>query len=177
MDRPPEVFFHEEQQFDRGWTMLILVSSLAPLAIIGAGLFMQLVLNRPFGDRPAPDGLLIALFLAILALNVVLCWMFLAARLTTEVRPDGLFIRFQPFHRHERRIDGIRSWKARDYRPIREYGGWGIRWTWRGDRAFNVGGSRGVELVLEEGGRLMIGSKRADELAAALDRAFGTSGT
>ncbi len=35
---------------------------------------------------------------------------------------------------------------ARKYRPIREYGGWGIRYGWNG-RAYSTSGNEGVQLV------------------------------
>ncbi|MBW8868301.1 MAG: hypothetical protein JF610_13410, partial [Acidobacteria bacterium] len=46
---------------------------------------------------------------------------------------------------------------------------WGLRFGRRG-RAYSISGNRGVELTLADGRRVMIGSQRADELAAALAR-------
>jgi hypothetical protein len=49
------------------------------------------------------------------------------------------------------------------FRPIMEYGGWGIR---RGANgwAYNVSGNRGVRLVFRDGSTFLIGSQRAEEL-------------
>ena len=49
-------------------------------------------------------------------------------------------------------------------------GGWGFRWGSSG-RAYNLRGNRGVQLTLADGGRLLLGSQRADELAAAIEEA------
>jgi hypothetical protein len=57
---------------------------------------------------------------------------------------------------------------ARKYRPILEYGGWGIRCGWKGGRAYNVSGNEGVQLVFKNGKRLLIGSKEAYGLEAAI---------
>ncbi|MDA0207364.1 MAG: hypothetical protein O2795_18715 [Acidobacteria bacterium] len=57
--------------------------------------------------------------------------------------------------------------EAQSYRPIRDYGGWGVRGI-APVIAFNVSGNRGVLLSLSNGQYLMIGSQRADQLAAAL---------
>ena len=57
--------------------------------------------------------------------------------------------------------------RARTYSPLREYGGWGLR-GWGTSRAYNVSGNRGVELTLQDGSSIMIGSQRADELAQAI---------
>jgi hypothetical protein len=58
------------------------------------------------------------------------------------------------------------------YRPIRDYGGWGIRYG-RGGKAYNVSGNRGVMLELSDGQKLLIGSQRPEELANAINLALG----
>jgi hypothetical protein len=63
----------------------------------------------------------------------------------------------------------------RKYQPIPEYGGWGIRWG-RDGRAFNMKGDEGVQLVLQSGQRLLIGSQRADQLAAVVQKLTGCQG-
>jgi hypothetical protein len=45
--------------------------------------------------------------------------------------------------------------------------GWGAR------KAYNVSGNRGVELTLQDGSTIMIGSQRADELEWAIRSAQG----
>jgi len=96
----------------------------------------------------------------------VLIWI---ARLETEIRPDGLYLRYLPFHRRFRRfaVEDLREYYARTYRPLREYGGWGIRYSWHG-RAYNVSGHQGVQLVLRDGRRVLVGSARPFELETAL---------
>jgi hypothetical protein len=65
-------------------------------------------------------------------------------------------------------------WEARTYRPILEYGGWGIRYSPFGQGcAYNVSGNRGVQLELADGQRILIGSQRAEELARAIGEAKG----
>lgn len=92
-----------------------------------------------------------------------------SANLTTQVRNDGLYVRYFPFHRSWRKIslDNVSSIEAREYSPLREYGGWGIRGAAK-NRAYNVSGNRGVQLVYEDGRRLLIGSQKPDELLAAI---------
>jgi hypothetical protein len=65
-----------------------------------------------------------------------------------------------PYHR-------IVKVEAQRYRPILDYGGWGVRGI-APVKAFNVSGNRGVLLSLSNGQYLMIGSQRSDQLAAAL---------
>ena len=83
---------------------------------------------------------------------------------------NAVRLRFFPLIRRTIPLTEIQSCEARTYRPIREYGGWGIRWGFSG-MAFNVSGDRGVQLVLAGRKRLLIGSQRADELAAIINEA------
>ncbi len=54
--------------------------------------------------------------------------LFLASRtaLVTEVRHDGLFIQYRPFHFRWKRIglEDLKEVYVRTYRPLLEYGGW-----------------------------------------------------
>ena len=63
--------------------------------------------------------------------------------------------------------DQIRSVETRTYRPIKDFGGWGVRWAARGI-VYHARGNRGVRLVLASGERVMIGSQRPDDLARAI---------
>ncbi len=55
------------------------------------------------------------------------------------------------------------------YRPISQYGGWGIRGFGK-NRALNARGNRGVLLTKADGSTLMIGSQKPRELLEALAR-------
>ncbi|MHC4643443.1 MAG: hypothetical protein ACYS32_17515, partial [Planctomycetota bacterium] len=58
----------------------------------------------------------------------------------------------------------------RTYKPILEYGGWGIRCSFTGKgKAYNVSGNKGVQLVFTNGKKLLIGSQQPDDLAAAIE--------
>jgi hypothetical protein len=97
----------------------------------------------------------------------------LSSRLITEVRKDGLYVRFFPFHQtfQHIRFDSIASATTRVYSPIGEYGGWGIRYGLGGvGRAYNAKGDEGVQLVFKDGQKLLIGSQRAEELSFAINR-------
>ena len=66
----------------------------------------------------------------------------------------------------------MKQYEVRTYRPIREYGGYGIRYSSKG-KAYNVSGDRGVQIELLNGERLLIGSQRADELWRAIQANVG----
>lgn len=152
---PPEpVLFREEQRFRQTWVWVLIAVSSVPPAVVA--LLLLTVWDEPVGG------------LVVLALVVGVPFFFSRLTLTTEVRPDGLHLRFPPLVRHRHlRPEEISEATARTYRPLAEYGGWGIRWG-RAGTAYNVSGDRGAQLVLADGKRLLVGSQRADELAAAI---------
>lgn len=172
-----QMVFREEQRFRQVFFRgIIILMILLFIVLFGYGIISQLVIGRPWGNRPMSDaGLLLAASFALLVLGCVTFLLF-TARLMTEVRSDGLYLKFTPFHRDFRKINWheIRRFGTRVYRPIREYGGWGIRYGCSG-MAYNVSGNRGVQLELVSGKRILIGSQRADELAAAIAEASGRS--
>src|SRR5260370_10385317 len=102
-------------------------------------------------------------------LPVVLVAVLLFLELHVTVQDVGVRIRMLPFANRTIAPAQIARWEARTYRPIREYGGWGVRFGPRG-RAYNVSGNRGVEITLANGKRVLIGSQRSDDLAAAIAR-------
>lgn len=166
-----EVYFHEVQRFGQWWVWLI---------VLGIAAFQwwvcweQLIMGRPFGDNPMPNGLLIAFCVVF---GIGLPWLFLAAKLVAEVRGDGVFLRFFPFHFGTIRIplSDVVSFSAGKYSPLADYGGWGIR-IGRGGKAYNVSGNMGVRLALSDGTHLLIGSRHAEELAAAIAKAQEAGG-
>jgi hypothetical protein len=167
--------FREEQRFRQPW-LWVLLFGCALGGLFGAGTFIhgmirQFIYGQPWGGRPMSDtGLAVVGAVAILcclSAAVGAPWLLYAVRLVAEVRDDGLYVRFFPFRGRTIAFDRIRHCEARTYRPILEYGGWGIRWGLRG-KAYNVSGNRGVQLDIAGEGRLLIGSQRADELARAI---------
>jgi hypothetical protein len=89
---------------------------------------------------------------------------------TTRVQTDAVVVRFGFLYQTKIPLTEIRSAEAVVYRPIREYGGWGIRGLGR-RRALNTRGDKGVLLTRTDGSTLMIGSQQPRELLSALSHA------
>ena len=90
--------------------------------------------------------------------------------LTTEISGEGISYKMWPFHTKPRTIswEEIASAEVRKYKPIGEFGGWGVRVGTRG-RAYNVKGNMGLQLVLVSGTRILIGTQKPEQLAEVLD--------
>ena len=160
-----DIRFHEVQWFRQPWLWIIIL--IVPCLCIWA-FIQQIILDKPFGNNPASDTLLMVLCI-IFGLGLPL--LFLMLRLITEIRSDGVYYRFAPFHRSFRKIlfEEIIKYEIRTYKPIREYGGWGIRYGSSGI-AYNVSGNRGLQLELSGGKKILIGSQRPYELFEAIER-------
>jgi len=155
--------YREEQRFTQTWLRMLLWTS--PLIVIA-------VIAWAVHESPGQRTMLMLVGLGAVVLDVLLGPGLLhITKLITEVRRDGLYVRFFPFHFSFKWIslDRVKKVEAVRYRPLREYGGWGIR-RGSGGRAYNVRGDSGVRLDFGDGSHLLIGSQRADELAAAIRR-------
>lgn len=163
--------FYEVQRFNQRWLWVILIlMMLTMLGIFGYGFIQQLVFGIPFGDRPVSDKVLVISGSLILLFSGGLVYIFYTLRLITEVRTDGVYLRFYPFWSKVIPYADITSCNARQYKPLREYGGWGIKYGPSG-WAYNISGDRGAQLELKNGKRILIGSQRADDLAQAINAA------
>ena len=101
--------------------------------------------------------------------------------MSTEVTRTDIVVTmgwFFPVYRRRVALADITEVRAVTYRPIRDAGGWGIRWgRFEGSRCafLNARGDRGVFLELRSGKRLIIGSQNAGALAEAVSREAGLS--
>jgi len=97
------------------------------------------------------------------------------APLRVTLTPSELQVQFGRRTRFRIALRHVVRAYARRYHPLREYGGWGIR-SGRDGRAFTISGRGGVQLVLRSGMRVLVGSRQAAELAAAIRRITGCLG-
>jgi len=94
-------------------------------------------------------------------------------RLETEVRADGIYLKMWPLHQSFRRIQWteIDRYEPRQYNPLREFGGWGIRWV-PGRVAYNVSGNQGVWIERTSNRSVLVGSQRVKDLTNAIDEVY-----
>ena len=132
-------------------------------------MFEQLIRGEPFGSEPMSNRMLLGFGVFYMLLGALLLFLYFFGRLITEVRPDGVHVRWFPFHRSfiHFPVQSLERYEAITYRPIRDFGGWGIRHR-GGSKAYNVSGNRGVDLEFTDGKRLMIGSKKPEQMAQAI---------
>jgi hypothetical protein len=171
VDQPESTTFCETQRFRQWWIWLIV---LGVAAFAWYGFIQQVLLGQLFGTNPAPDW---AVWLIWLAFGIGFPAFFYSIRLIVAVGTDHLLIQYIPFFSRSIPFQEIERFEARTYRPIREYGGWGLRWAGTQKRAYNVSGNQGVEVFLRDDHQIMLGSQRAQELATALGEGIKKSRT
>jgi hypothetical protein len=159
-----ENLFTERQHFKQKW-LWALLTGINGLFIYG--LVSQVFFRQPFGDKPMNNGQLIFATLGVLLLSLL----FVFLRLETTIKKDGIYYRFFPFQLTYRKIswDKISQSFVRQYNPITEYGGWGLRIGLFGKgQAFNVSGNKGLQLVYDNGKKFLLGTQRPDEIERVL---------
>jgi len=168
-NRPTHVIFREEQRFTQWWIFLIIA---AVSALMWWMFIQQIVFDKPFGNNPGPDWLV---WLLLALVGIALPYMMVTMRLRTLVYPGHIEIRFSFFHKRRIPIDSIISFEACKYRPILEYGGWGIRVRPKRGVAYSMSGNEGVKLKLSSGKPVLIGSQEPKKLARAIEQAKGAT--
>ena len=163
LERP---LFTEVQRFKQKWIRLMVIATSGP---IWYGFIYQIILGKSLGDKPAPD---ILLWLFFLLFGIGMPWFIIALKLIVQVKKDGLHVQFFPLKKFFLNIADIKSYKYREYKPIREYGGWGIKYSLKHGKAYNVSGNKGVQLELTNGKKILIGSQEPHKLINAIDTAF-----
>lgn len=125
------------------------------------------------GRDPMSTTVLVVTLGAVLLFPLLMSALFLC--LDVEVRADHLFIAFGPVHLVRKRIRyrDMESVEAVTYRPIREFGGWGIRPT-GGKTAWTIRGNRAVRVVLRSGKQIYVGSRFPQRLASRIQRRLGS---
>ena len=165
MTEEDEHIYREEQRFGSWlrWVVFLSMILTIPLSIFSITLV------------PSEQGLsnMLVILIVIIAgifVPIAIGFLFLLLKLETEVRSDGLYIRFFPIHVNFKRFaaEDLNEYYAREYNPLREYGGWGIRCSLKNGRAYNVSGNKGVQLVFKNGKQLLIGSQKSEQLEKAI---------
>jgi hypothetical protein len=156
-----KIFFTEQQRFKQWWLWLILLIS---AAIPFYGIYEQLQAPEPFSDPEKNTGIILS---GIIMLPVIA--LFFLLRLETKITDAGISACFFPFHLKTLHFSWaeIEQVYVREYSPISEFGGWGLRYGMDG-KAYNVSGNQGIQIVFKNGKKLLIGTNKPEEAAHAL---------
>lgn len=156
--------FSETQKF-RQWWLWFMFAGIK--GIMGFFILTQVLFGEPFGDNVVDNAALLIGFLFMLILSLL----FFIMKLETRISDNGIAVRFYPLQLKFRnyRWEDLEEAYLREYSPITEYGGWGIRYSFMGKgKALNVSGKMGLQLVFKDGRRLLIGTSKPEDIMQVL---------
>ena len=157
-----KLYFKETQKFNLSWKWLLFIS----LYIL---MFWALSeqLTEPGRDLTAIFSMVFSL-LMIIVFNIIL----LIMKLETEINQDRIKFQFKPFHLKPRVIDfnEIQEYNIREYKPLKEYGGYGIQHRIKSGRSYTISGKVGLQIVLKTGKKILIGTNKSRELQDIINK-------
>ena len=155
--------FKEEQRFTQTWLLVLLaISVIAPLLIITKEYLAE--------DSTMSSNEFI---LTLVAISVSIGFIFFF-RLSTRIDEKGIHYQFFPVHFSIKTIgwSEINSAIIRNYDPIGDYGGWGIKggslWGEKG-KSITISGDIGIQLKLKNRKLLLIGTQKKSEASKVLE--------
>lgn len=157
-----EILFEEVQQFKQKWVEGLLLFT--TLFIFGC--YLVNVFINGHASRETTIGLFVTI-----GLFGAFTFFLKRIKLITQITPEGIQVRFSPIQRRFQlyRWADIEQVFIRTYHPMREYGGWGLRFGLSGS-AYNVAGNVGLQLVLRGNHHILIGTEKPELLIEVLQR-------
>lgn len=148
--------FTEKQRFTQWWLWLLFSA------------VMIYTIYNFIEDLQYFSTLELAISIIIPILVIILL---LIIRLETKIDEHGISVRFFPFQITFRYYlwRNIKKAYVRKYPPLGEYGGWGIRQGLFGKgKAYNVKGNQGLQIILNDEKKVLIGTQKFEEIGAFL---------
>lgn len=160
--------FNETQRFTQWWLQTI---NIVIVALLLYGIYKWFFLGESVGNVAADDKLGQAISIFAVALSIPLIYLF---RLKTSIDEIGIHYQFIPinFSKKTIRWGDIEKCYVRTYKPIKEFGGWGYRSFFGSNKAVNIKGNKGIQLVLKNGDKLLIGTQKENDAKMVIERNF-----
>ncbi len=150
--------FKEKQHFTQWWVWLILLSI---FMLFLYGTIQQVFLKISFGDNPMSNaGIILTTSLFLIFLIV-----FKLLTLKTKINEQGVFYKFFPINKNYKLVEwkNINSIRVIKYRPLQDYGGWGIK-----HGSYTVKGNLGIQVEFKGGNKILIGTQKKEEVNRVL---------
>lgn len=155
--------FKEEQRFTQTWLIvLLIISMVVPIVIMT---------NEYSKDNSTMTLNELSITVTLMIVFIIPIFFF---KLKTRIDEIGIHYQFIPFHLKTRSIkwEEIKSIYTRKYDAISEYGGWGLKggaiWKKNKGVAYNTSGDIGIQLELNSGKKVLIGTQKLNEANAVL---------
>ena len=154
-------------------TLLIWVSGLGGgLAVLAPA---YKILSESGGAGADIDKRVLRFILGGLVMLMPLFFQLLWGAMIVEVSPDELTATFGRLGWPTKRIafDDVAAMEPVTYRPIREFGGWGIRFAGGGKSAWTTRGDKALKVELKDGKTVYVGSDKPERLLSRIAAVVG----
>ena len=153
-----KTLFSETQKFNQWWIYLILALGIIPFVTF---FVYQEVTGRLVGNHPMNREQYI---FTITIVCLVSC-LFFVMRLQTKIDSEGIHVRFFPFKFNYGlyKWDEIENVSVRSYEPMSEFGGWGIRYSFKNGKALTVSGDIGIQIETKKGRKVLVGTQKPQD--------------
>ena len=151
-------------------------TGLSRFFLVTALLFIPAIILSLTRDKGIITPITTALFTGMVILLTLS--FFTGIRMISQIREDGIYVCYPPFQPSFSiyHWSDIREIYIRDYHALQEYGGWGIRFGIMGLRyggsgkAYIVSGNKGIQLVLKNNSRVLIGTQRPADMESVIEK-------
>ncbi len=172
-----KVQFKEEQRYKKPRIRYIMTAVVAFLLLDIAFLLSRVLGEQRAGGEDERTALLIAAAALVLFTGIFIV-IFSRLKMITTVTDNGIRVSYPPILRKAKiiRKEEIARFEIREYKAIKEFGGWGIKTrhrlirTRKYGKAITAYGKTGLQLYLSNGKRLLIGTQRGESLRYAVDK-------
>ena len=147
-----EILFKEKQRMRQWW---IRIPLLFLLTFMFYAVIKQIIFDIPVGEKPAPNWLLLMIFVIIFTFCVLLYML----TLNTSITKTGIEIRFLPF------VNKMIPWQDINSAEVLKYSfvGYGMRLSLKYGTVYNISGNMGLLLITNRG-KILLGTQKAAEL-------------
>ena len=156
-------------------TALIAISFLLPVIIVAVAYVAENKSGTPTVQSIDKQSELVASLIFTLALGIAVFLLFRYSNLKLEVRTDGFYYKYFPFHLSVHKIltNDVSKVYIRDFSPLGEYGGWGIRYGFaKRGKGYIVSGKTGLQFELKNGKKILFTTTDPRQMEAAVNRIF-----
>ena len=150
--------FTEVQRYRRAWMWVLLGLSFTALVAVA-------VVQRVYIPSAEAYWLSFPSLAFLGGVIVLLTALVYQAHLITRINAQGIQFKLFPFQWLYKQIDwqDVEEVYIREYDAIAEYGGWGVKYGQPG-KSYTISGRFGLQLVLSDERRILIGTHRPIEL-------------
>jgi len=150
------IYFKEIQKVSLNWKWVLFIA----LYILMAWALVEQFYEHKY-DIPGVISIVFSIVIIVFFNVIILC-----TKLETEINQNSISYQFKPFHRKPRVIElgDISEIYLRQFKPYKEYGGYGIQRKLKYGQSFTVSGRSGLQIIIKNGKKILIGTQKPKEI-------------